>query len=175
MPLNPAFASLKEDFFSDDSKVAIAATDKFGELGGQEALDFLISVLESSDVWQRNNAALALHDIADNQALEPLFQAIQNPLNVNHRGTMVYALETLDCSQKLPELFDLLFYGNAEVKMGASTVLDEQIFEFSTDDLHIIQSKWDDLQQHPKKCPDFEASKEKIQHFVEGFVSYLSS
>ncbi len=174
MPSNQTFASLKREFFSDDSKVALAAADKLSELRGPEVIEFLIQVLESPDVWRRNNAALALHDIGDNQALEPLFQAIRNPLNVNHRGTMVYALESLDCSQKLPELFDLLFYGNAEVKMGAETVLDEQIFEFSTDDLHIIQSKWDDLQQHPEKSPDFSGCKDAIQHFVEGFTSYLN-
>jgi len=174
MQPDQTLTAIKTDFFSPDSAVATAAADKLGEIGGDEVLDFLIQVLKSPDSWLRNSAALALRDIGDNRAAEPLWQSIKNPLNINHRGTMVYALEKLDCSQMLPELFDLLFYGNAEVRMGAATILDEQIFEFSADDLYAIEGKWDDLQQHPEKCPEFEDSKDDIQHFVEGFVSYLN-
>jgi HEAT repeat protein len=167
-------ATLKIDFFSPDSAVATAAANKLGELGGDEVLDFLISVLKSPNALQRNSAALALRDIGDNRAAEPLWQEILDPQNRNQRATMVYALERLDCSQKLPELFDLLFYGSYEAQMYAGTILDEQIFEFSEADLHTIQSKWDDLQKHPEKCVDFELRKDDIQHFVEGFTSYLN-
>jgi len=167
-------AALKTAFFSPDDKVATAASDKLGALGGDEVVAFLISVLESENAGLRNSAALALRDIGDNRALEPLFRAIQKPENANNRGTLVYALEELDCSQKLTELFDILFYARYEAKMSAAAILDEQIFEFSAEDLHEIQRKWDDLQQHPEKCPDFEACKDDIQNFVEGFVSYLS-
>ena len=166
--------SLKADFFSPDPVVATAAAGRLGELRGTEVIDFLLSVLKSKDALQRNSAALALRDIGDNRAGEPLWQEIQNPENRNKRGTMVYALEKLDCSQKLPDLFDLLFYGSYEVKMYAGTILDEQIFEFSEADLHAIQRKWDDLQRHPEKCVDFESCKDDIQHFVEGFTSYLN-
>jgi hypothetical protein len=86
---------------------------------------------------------------------------------------MVYALDTLDCPDLLPQLFDLLFYGNAEVKMGAASVLDHQIFEFDSEDLYTIRAKWEDLKIHPEKCPDYEESKEEIEHFVDGFLAYL--
>ncbi len=138
--------TIKADFFSPDPKVATAASDKLGELGGDEVIAFLIPILESENAWLRNSAALALRDIGDNRAVEPLFHAIQKPENANNRGTLVYALEELDCSQKLPELFDILFYARYEAKMSAATVLDEQIFEFSAEDLHEIQRKWEDLQ-----------------------------
>ena len=167
-------AGLKTDFFSPDSAVALVAADKLGEIGGDEVLNFLIQVLKSPNALQRNSAALVLREIGDNRAAEPLWQEILNPRNRNQRATMVYALERLDCSQKLPELFDLLFYGSYEARMYAGTILEEQDFEFSEADLHTIQSKWDDLQQHPEKCPDFEDSKNDSQHFVEGFVSYLN-
>lgn len=175
MQPNQALATLKTDFFSPDSAVATAAADKLGELGGDEVVDFLISVLKSPDALQRNSAALVLRDIGDNRAAESLWREILNPQNRNRRATMVYALERMDCSQKLPELFDLLFYGSYEARMYAGTILEEQDFEFSEADLHSIQDKWNDLQRHPEKCPDFEACKEDIQHFVEGFMSYLLS
>jgi len=174
MQSDPPLASLKTDFFSANFAIASAAADRLGEIGGNEVVDFLIFVLKSEDALQRNSAALALRDIGDNRAAEPLWQAIQQPLNQNKRGTLVYALEKLDCSHKLGALFDLLFYGSYEVRMYAGTILDEQIFEFSETDLHTIQRKWDDLQQQPEKCPDFDACKDDIRHFVEGFTSYLA-
>lgn len=173
MQPDQTLATLKIDFFSPDSAVAIAAADKLDELGGDEVLNFLISVLKSPNALLRNSAALALRDISDNRAAEPLWQEILNPQNRHQRATMVYALEKMDCSQKLPELFDLLFYGSYEARMYAETILEEQDFEFSEADLYTIQSKWDDLQQHPEKCADFDSCKNDIQHFVNGFVSYL--
>ena len=165
--------SIKADFFSSDTKVATAASDKLSEIGGDEVVAFLIPILDSENAWLRNSTALVLRDIGDGRAMEPLLQAIQKPQNANNRGTLVYALEKFDCSQKLSELFDILFYARYEAKMSAAAILDEQIFEFSTEDLHEIQRKWNDLQQHPEKCPDFAACKDDIQNFVEGFVSYL--
>ena len=175
MQPDQTLTAIKTDFFSPDSAVAMAAADKLGEIGGDEVLNFLIQVLKSSNASQRNSAALALREIGDNRAAEPLWQEILNPQNRNQRATMVYALERLDCSQKLPELFDLLFYGSYEAQMYAGTILDEQVFEFSEADLHTIQSKWDDLRKRPEKCVDFELRKDDIQHFVEGFVSYLNN
>ena len=173
MRSDQTLASLKADFFSADFAAASAAADELGKMSGNEVVDFLIPVLESEDALQRNRAALALRNIGDSRAAAPLWRSIQHASNRNKRGTMVYALEKLDCSQELGTVFDLLFYGSYEVRMHAGTILDEQIFEFSETDLHIIQSKWDDLRQHPEHCPDFDACKDDIRHFVEGFTSYL--
>lgn len=166
--------ALKAEFVSSDWAIAEPALDKLVSIGGDEVFEFLVSFLSGTDVLLRNRASIALHDLEDNRAVEPLMQAITKKENENYRGTMVYALENLNCSHLLVEMFDLLFYGNAEVKMGAMSVLDEQIFEFDSDDLHTIKAKWDDVQQHPELCPDYTQSKEDIQHTVDGFVAYLA-
>jgi hypothetical protein len=133
-----------------------------------------VSFLAGTDVLLRNRASIGLHDLGDSRAVEPLMKAILRKENENYRGTMVYALDTLDCSALLPHLFDLLFYGNAEVRMRAASVLDHQIFEFDSADLYAIRAKWEELKVHPEKCPDYEAAKEEIEHFVEGFLAYLN-
>jgi hypothetical protein len=164
---------LKEEFISADWGIAEPALDKLVSIGGEEVLGFFVSFLADTDVRLRNRASIGLHDLGDNRALEPLMQAILKKENENCRGTMVHALDTLDCPHLLPQLFDLLFYGNAEVKMGAASVLDHQVFEFDSEDLYIIRAKWEDLKLHPEKCPDYEESKEEIEHFVDGFLAYL--
>ncbi|GAB3862290.1 hypothetical protein GCM10028822_42790 [Hymenobacter terrigena] len=122
-------ASLKANFVSSDWAIAEPALDELVSRGREEVLAFLVSFLTGTDVVLRNRAAIVLHDLADNQALEPLSQAIFNKENENHRGTLVYALATLDCSHLLVPLFDLLLYGNAEVKMGAMSVLNNQRYD----------------------------------------------
>ncbi|HEX8330799.1 MAG TPA: hypothetical protein VF629_24925 [Hymenobacter sp.] len=166
-------ASLKANFISSDWAIAEPALDELVRLGDTEVLAFFVSFLPGTDVLLRNRAGIALHDLADNRAREPLLHAIFTPANVNHRGTLVWALEPLDCSQLLVPLFDLLFYGNAEVKMGAMGILDNQVFEFDADDLQAIQAKWDEVQQHPALCPEYERCQEDIQHTVDGFLAYL--
>lgn len=164
---------LKIEFISSDWSIAEPALDELVNIGGDAVLEFFTSFLEGTDILLRNKASIGLHDLADSRAAEPLMKAILKKENENYRGTMVYALETLNCSHLLPQLFDLLFYGDAEVKLGASRVLDRQTFGFNSEDLYTIRAKWEDLKLHPEKCPDFDESKEEIEHSVDGFLAYL--
>ncbi|UOQ69307.1 HEAT repeat domain-containing protein [Hymenobacter volaticus] len=93
-------------------------------------LDFLLALLDQPDVLVRNRACIALHEIGDSRAVPALLQAIRKPENEAYRGSLVYALEYLDCQHLLPDLFDLLFYGDSEVQMGAKRILDHQSFTF---------------------------------------------
>jgi hypothetical protein len=165
--------ALKEEFISTDWGIAEPALDKLVATGGDEVFEFFLSFLTRTDVLLASRASIGLHDLEDSRAVEPLMVAILKKENENFRGTMVYALEKLDCSHLLPQLFDLLFYGNAEVKMGVMTLLDRQEFEFNLEDLNDIRVKWEDLKLHPEKCPDYEASKERIKDCVDGFLTYL--
>ena len=164
---------LKVNFVSSDWAIAEPALDELVSLGGDDVLAFLVSFLAGTDVLLRNRAGIALHDLADNRAREPLLHAIFKKGNENYCGTLVWALEPLDCSQLLVPLFDLLIYGNAEVKMGAMSILDGQVFEFDAHDLHTIKAKWEEVQQCPEQCPEYEKCREDIQETVDGFLVYL--
>ena len=100
----------------------------------------LVSLLGSSDGAVRNGAAVRLRNLQDNRAVEPLFQAINVAANINNRGTLVYALQTLDCSEHFTDLFQLALHGNYEVHM-ALIILEEQ--EFAADDAQLAKASED--------------------------------
>jgi HEAT repeat protein len=87
-------------------------------------LQSLISDLESRNVALRNSAALQLMDIGDAAAVAPLLNAIDNPENVNHRGTLVYALSAFDCEPYVEALVDLSLTGNFEVSASAFSIIE---------------------------------------------------
>jgi len=171
--LNEQVSSIQSEILSDDHRLAIKAVDRLVQMDKNLAYDYLMSLLETTNPIYRDRAALGLHEIGDNRALEPLFTAIIKPENNNTTGTLVFALTTLDCSTKLKEVFDLLFKGSYEVKMGATTILDKQIFEFTKDDLLSIKSKWEYIQKHPEECPSFDECRGDIEAIVNSYLSYL--
>lgn len=169
------FEQLKKDVFSDDWELVKSSADRLGQIGGDEVIEFLISLISLDNSGIRNRAALALENIKDNRALEPLLTAIFKKENHNYNGTMVFALESFDCSQKLKEIFRILFYETYESKISAYSILNDQIFDFTKDDLHEIQKMWDDCKLHPEKCPyiDDLETRQMMQNAVDGYMSYL--
>jgi HEAT repeat protein len=86
-------------------------------------LQSLIQDLESPKSSIRDRAALDLIDIRDDSAIAPLLRAISKPENVNHRGTLVYALSAFNCEAFLETLVDLALTGNFEVSAGACSII----------------------------------------------------
>lgn len=89
----------------------------------------LLLRLASSEPSVRNRAALDLRDLAESGAsipVEPFFTAVADPANRDNRGTLVYALQMMDCSEYFTELFELALHGNFECQNHALTILDEQ-------------------------------------------------
>lgn len=164
---------LKKNMFSEDWELVKSSADKLGEIGGNEITDFLISLLDLDDSGIRDRAALALEQIGDNKAVEPLFKSIFK--NHNYNGTMVFALESLDCSKHLKDIFKILFYEAYESKMSAMAILDSQIFEFTSQDLMEINDMWEYCKLHPEKCPEIENDdvRKEMQDSVNGFMEYL--
>ena len=166
---------LRTDILSDNWEVVKSSADRLGQIGGDEVVDFLISLLAFENSGTRNRAALALSDIKDNRALEPLLTAIFKKENYNYNGTLVYALEFFDCSQKLKDIFKILFFETYEAKIGAYTILSEQEFDFTEQELIEIKQMWENCKSNPEICPGFEdkETKDMMQDAVEGFLTYL--
>ncbi|NCD68512.1 HEAT repeat domain-containing protein [Mucilaginibacter agri] len=164
--------TLKSKIESNDPH-ALSAVNRLIELDKEIAVDYLITLLDSTKPALRSLSALGLHDLADSRALEPLFQAITKPENTNSNGTLVFALGGLDCSSKFSEIFDLLFYGTYEVKVEATAILEEQTFEFRKADLRMIQNKWNEIQANPDLCPYYDNYKENIHDLVSSYLYYL--
>jgi hypothetical protein len=166
---------LKKNVFSDDWELVKSSADRLGKIGGDEIVDFLISLISLDNSGIRNRAALALEEIKDNRAVQPLLDSIFKKENLNYNGTMVFALESLDCSKNFKDIFKILFYQGYEAKMSAYAILDEQEFDFNDNDLYEIQRMWSECLQNPNLCPDFEDSKDDIQETVDSYLSYLNN
>ncbi len=157
------------------SEIIISDTSCLILLYKIDELDFLISLIASDNSGIRNRAALALADMKDNRALEPLLTAIFKKENHNHNGTMAFALESLDCSQKLTEIFKILFFETYESKISAFAILSDQIFDFSEEDLYEVNQMWEACKLNPEKCPGYDDMETRVmmQKAVDGFMSYL--
>jgi hypothetical protein len=173
--MNLEFEQLKKDIFSDNWDSVVTSTDRLAEIGGDEVIDFLILCIASDNCHLRNRAAIALSDIKDNRALKPLLTAIFKKENQKSNGTMVYALESLDCSQNLKEIFKILFFENLESKISANSILSKQLFDFKRKDLLEIQQMWSECKLHPEKCPLYDEieTRKMMQDNVDAFLGFL--
>ncbi len=102
-------------------------------------IETLLLDLQSLDSAVRNAAALELKEIRDPVAISPLLEAIAKPENVNHRGTLVYALGAFKCLGHLELLVDLVLTGNFEVSWSAFGII--QDFEFTPETTQRLQSQ----------------------------------
>ncbi len=166
---------LKEDIFSEDAEKVDYAINGLLDIGGDKVFNFFISILDqpNENSWARDAAALALKEMADNRAVEPLFRAILKEENIGFNDTLVHALESLDCSNHFRDLFDILFYHNSLAKMSVHAILSEQKFVYNDEDLAQIREKWEDLQQHTHKSPEYDFCRKMIADAVERYSLYL--
>ncbi|MFT7239333.1 MAG: hypothetical protein ACI93L_003433 [Cyclobacteriaceae bacterium] len=173
---------LKSQLFSRDTELIKSATS---QLFGEGEADLLVGLLEHEDSSIRNAIALTFMENEFQEAIEAIFAVIKQAQNRNARGTLVYALRSLDCSKKLVELFEILFSSspNWEVQNRILTILEEQEFDFTKDELRQIQSMWEELKDHwnalngieesnPSK---FQISEDIVNDTVKGFTTYLKS
>ena len=172
---NSEIENWKEEIQSEDWEVALNAADNLGKIGGDNIVKFLIELLESNDARIRNAASLSIRETKDSRAIQPLLKSIFKPENRDYNGTMVYALQTLDCKNQLVELFKILFYESYESKMGAYTILDKQIFEFSREDLIEIKRMCKECNDKPEKVNGFDDEETilMMKDAYEGFMEYL--
>lgn len=133
---------LHDQLLSDEWQTAVTAADALAELGSA-ALPVLLPLLASPSAQTRDAVALALRDIGDNAALEPLVAAIRSPATTDHRGTLVYALETHDCRDYFLFLFDLALSDTFEVQDRALTILHAQQFVHNFAELDTAQAHLD--------------------------------
>ena len=166
---------LKQRILTGTPSEQMEVVDELVALNNKGAAELFIELLESTDPQVRNSVALGIYELKPQTALEPLLTAIFRPENHNYNGTLVYALEQLDCTNKLKDVFRILFYESYEAKMSAYAILDKQTFEFSRTDILEIKAMWEDLLANPEKCYGFDEgdTKAMIKDSVDGFVGYL--
>ena len=113
----------------------LEASDAIVKDFGRSAVSALLDCLGSANASSRNASALALREIKDNEAVNPLFRAIKNPRNEADHSTLVYALEMLDCKEHFLEVISLALSSKADVRISASIIFFEQGFLVDDDDV----------------------------------------
>lgn len=173
---------LKSQLFSKDWEVAKAASN---QLFIEGEFEYLLELLKHKDCSIRNAAALVFRENKYQAALEPLIEAINTNEYNNSIGTLVYALEALNCKSKLSELFRILLttHKNWEVQSHILSILEEQEFEFTKDELLSIQNMWSDLKDNwnflngidDGNRTKYDIDKDLINDVVDGFADYLNT
>lgn len=183
-------AQLKVTLFSDDGEAAGRASDalfhfggRFHKTGRRKSRQYLLCILDQQQSFARKAVALTFRKNRFHTAVPPLLRAITKPENARTRGTLAYALETLNCSQKLGELFAILFgaLDNWTVQASILTILDEQVFEFTKAELQGIEEGWKAVKGDWKelngldeqRISEIAHDRNLIQHVVDGYLAYL--
>lgn len=122
---------LKQQIASDNWEINLSAADRLGDIGTDESVHPLLDNLKSDDNFKRNAAALGLMRTKNQKYFDSLMNRIKELGLDEDRGTLVFALEAFDCSSNLYDIVDLYLNGNAEVRMGTTTILNDQKFKLT--------------------------------------------
>ena len=183
-------AHLKAALFSDDWETAERASDalfhfggRFNKTGRRKSRLYLLRILDQEQSYARNAVAMTFRKNRFNTAVIPLLRAITKPENSRTRGKLAFALETLNCSQQLGELFAILFGAadNWMVQASMVEILEEQIFVFTKDELHGIERGWNAIRADWNRLNTIDEDniseihyhRALIQDLVDGFLAYL--
>lgn len=121
--------------FDENWEVALDAADILSEHPNKKVVNALIKVLDSDLASARNAASLALREIRDDTAVNPLLCAIKKAANRDNRATMVYALEKHDCSGHFKDIFQIALSEKGDVRLAALNILGEQGFFLDDQDI----------------------------------------
>ncbi len=139
---------LKKNLYSKDWKTTLNAADKLAELNTFSAISILIEGIKSDDSRIRNASALGIRGAKNELAHIALWNRIIELGPNEEIGTLVYSMETADCSNYLVELFNINIKGNFEVKNSTLTIMSEQTFKLNNEELTKIERI---LKKHSKK------------------------
>ncbi|KEO83128.1 HEAT repeat domain-containing protein [Tumebacillus flagellatus] len=115
---------LREKVELGNFKEAIEIVEKYGETKCIEATgELIVHLMETDHPRFRNAIAIALSDMGAQEAVEPLMELLEDPKTVGNRGSLLYALESFDCSKHAQKLVQFMCEGNFEVSRQSYLVL----------------------------------------------------
>jgi HEAT repeats len=157
--------NLKKELNTDNLEKSLDTIEKIGSMQDHSTVPTLINYLVSTDNnVVRDALAIALADIGDYQAIEPLIRLLKNPKTIKSRGNLLYALESFNCSNYAELITELLFEDNFEVSRQAFILLETQMFHISKD----VKTKCiKRIKQELRETPD------KVQFLTEAIDLFL--
>lgn len=104
---------------SPDPEAAANAATSLADLHEHASIPPLMNALTSPSTRVRNAAAYALGELRADEALPVLFRMLREPTTYGDRGTLVYAVMLMDCTDYLLDLAWLMSDEHFEVRMKA--------------------------------------------------------
>jgi len=100
-----------------------------------------IESLKSQEPAVRNQAAIAIMDSGDPNAVPFLIEAIECIENRQARGTLIYALSGFDCSGRFTQLFGWACQGGFEATCEALSIIRDQDIKPSEVDVALCERR----------------------------------
>ncbi|MDU9690179.1 HEAT repeat domain-containing protein [Priestia aryabhattai] len=158
---------LKKELNNGGLENALDTIEKIGLMQDYTTVPTLINYLVSTNNnMLRDALAIALADIGDHQAIEPLIGLLKSPKTLKSRGTLLYALESFNCSNYAELITELLFENNFEVSRQAFILLEAQMLHISND---VKTECIKRIKQELRKTPD------KVQFLTESIDLFLDN
>ncbi|WP_419873378.1 HEAT repeat domain-containing protein [Candidatus Pristimantibacillus sp. PTI5] len=115
---------LEQALKSGNQNEASSAISEASRHNNEEVVIMLIEHLRNTDnKILRNEIAIALSDIRNPMAVEPIIELLMNPKTLGNRGSLLYALRPFDYSSHLELLVDFMINGSFEVRYESKNLL----------------------------------------------------
>ncbi|MFB9330882.1 HEAT repeat domain-containing protein [Paenibacillus aurantiacus] len=138
---------LEQALVSGSQDEASAAISEVSRCNNKEVALILIYHLKNTEnKILRNEIALALSDIRDPAAVEPIIDLLKNPKTLGSRGSLLYALRPFDYSSHLELLIDFVINGNFEVRHEANYLLQQLDIRIPENLINKIKKSIDDYE-----------------------------
>lgn len=155
---------------------AYEASDALGRIGSEAVVKAMIELLNHAYSESRYMAARTLALVENNEdALEPLLQAIQRKENHNQAGDLLIALEEFDVSEKYVEFFKLFLFGSFKVSMVAKDLLDHKDFDITARVIRKAQKHWEHYLNNVKKDDLFILRKIEVEEMLHELKAYVDN
>ena len=159
---------------SQDAEEVERAIRNLGESSDQRAIPFLLDMLlkEHNDNL-RNVIALSLGSLKADDAVPILIQLVKKPELKNKRGSLVYALQNLDCKNYFIDIVELICDGNYEVCNHALDIFESLVDEISYSEKLLAKQRLSEQEQIELALPPSKHPKYDRIHFVRDALKMI--
>jgi len=143
--MDKEISALKEKIRSDNWETCKSAVDRLAEINTEDSTTILLDMLRSGDSQIRNLSADAMRETHNQKYFTPLIKRIKELGAKGQIGTLVCALENLDCSRNLYDIADLNLNAgeNMEIKQSTTAILNRQAFRLTNKEFEDVKNLLD--------------------------------
>ena len=126
------------DVQSTDLKLATNGINKYRKIGTSNTLhDFIVAFTKNENEVIFEAGKQLLFDIKDEQAVQGMFNAINNPQLKQHQAMLIAALweAGMDCKDRLSDLITLFIQGDTSIALEVLTVIENMDTSFPYDEI----------------------------------------